>query len=152
MSRVPNMWNHQNVGGPQALLVHPHGMGTQINQGWCQNGGEVRGGGVVLEAGGTLLSACCQASPDASPASTPGGFWPASWSSGGPPGLGPGLVCSPVVGPGASGHISVLWMDVLSWSTCPRAPGGAMAASVGEAGPCIGVRVGLSLGSGILPR
>lgn len=39
------MWNHQNVGGPQALLVHPHGMGTQINQGWCQNGGEVRGGG-----------------------------------------------------------------------------------------------------------
>lgn len=89
------------------------------------------GGGRGPGSRGTLPSTCCQASPDAALASTAGG------SGCGPPGLGLGLLWSPVEGPGASGHVCVLWMDVLS---CPGAAGAGAAASVGEAGRRTGVR------------
>lgn len=70
----------------------------------------------------------------------PKSWGPDSWALGGP--LGPGLAWSPVEGPGASGHTSILGTDVISWSAGSRA-GGETAASVGEAGQRVGVRCDL---------
>lgn len=47
--------------------------------------------------------------------------------------------------PGASGPTSVLWTDMISWSTCSRAAGGGTAAPMGKVRGPVGVRHGLGL-------